>query len=90
MRCESCHGTGLVLRRSWPGNELFPYPCEQCGGTKFSHCCEGDCATNDSPPVPVHRSFDVFDVRRPHLDSANCWCEPTELDDGELLHWNVV
>jgi len=90
MICQSCSGTGYVKLRSYPGNELFPYPCEVCGGSGVDHCCSGDCAINDSPPVPVHRSFDISDVRRQHIDGAGCWCEPTELDDGELLHWNVV
>lgn len=30
--CPDCGGKGLVLRRSYPGNEIFPYPCETCGG----------------------------------------------------------
>jgi len=51
VRCEACFGTGHVLRRSWPGNELFPYPCEVCGGTGFDHCCSGDQACDASPPV---------------------------------------
>jgi hypothetical protein len=33
---------GFVLLRSYPGNELLPYPCRECGGTGFVHCCEGE------------------------------------------------
>jgi hypothetical protein len=88
MMCPACYGTGYKELRSYPGNELFPYPCEVCESRGVIHCCEGDQA-ND-PPVAAHRAFDIFDVRRPHIDGADCWCEPTELDDGELLHWNVT
>jgi hypothetical protein len=31
--CTSCYGRGLVLLHSYPENERFPYPCEECGGT---------------------------------------------------------
>lgn len=41
MKCEQCHGSGKRLLRSYPGNELFPYPCESCNGTGISSCCEG-------------------------------------------------
>jgi hypothetical protein len=56
VKCEACFGTGKFLRRSWPGNELLPYPCEVCGGTGFDHCCSGDSAAND-PPAPVHSAL---------------------------------
>ncbi len=46
MICPDCF-KGYVLRRSFPGNEVFPYPCETCGGSGVSYCCDGtdiDCA----------------------------------------------
>jgi DnaJ-class molecular chaperone len=54
MRCPDCHGIGYVLRRSFPGNELFPYPCETCGGCGFSHCCQGENVDRATPsPTPA-------------------------------------
>ncbi len=90
MICPACHGRGYQNLRSYPGNEEFPYPCDVCESRGVVHCCEGDCASNDSPPVPVHRAFDVFDVKRKHVDGIDCWCGPIMTDDGEYLHWNVT
>jgi len=79
MRCETCLGSGRVLRRSYPSNELFPCPCEVCGGTGFDHCCSGDCAVND----PALR------VEREHVSSADCWCKPEEDEPGVWIHREV-
>jgi hypothetical protein len=57
MKCEACHGRGVVLRRSYPGNELFPYPCEICGGSGLAHCCEGE------RPGNIEDRSDFSDVR---------------------------
>ena len=61
--CPDCHGRGGVLRRSYPGNEQFCYPCETCQGYGITHCCDGDqagpqrcaeCAVNYAdPPSPL-------------------------------------
>ena len=69
MRCESCLGTGKVLRRSYPGNELYPYPCEVCGGTGFDHCCSGDCV--NEAPVQVHPALRVIGDLTPILNDQN-------------------
>lgn len=82
MICPSCFGTGYRFRRSYPGNELFPYPCESCGVRGVIHCCEGDRA--DEPPPPAHPAF------REHDPSADCWCDPAEIDDGVYLHRHVT
>jgi len=87
--CPACFGTGYRKLRSYPGNEAFDYPCDVCESRGVVYCCEGEECSND-PPVPMHQAFDIFDVRRPHVDGPDCWCDPTELHDGELLHWNVV
>lgn len=48
MRCETCRGKGgrWVPRTAWslPGAPwvLVWEPCRECGGTKISHCCEGE------------------------------------------------
>lgn len=44
MRCETCRGEG---KRWWPrdlGARGGYLPCDDCGGTGFAHCCEGDQA----------------------------------------------
>lgn len=46
MRCDRCHGTGKVtytqrsgfLRRIYTWQEV----CPECGGQRFTHCCEGE------------------------------------------------
>ena len=76
MRCETCLGSGRVLCRSYPSNELFPCPCKVCGGTGFDHCCSGDCAVND-PLATVHPALRVIgDIR--HIVKAP--------QNGEGLH----
>jgi DnaJ-class molecular chaperone len=51
MICETCHGTGKVMRDSLPVSGVMPgdpdhggsiwEPCGDCGGCGFAHCCEG-------------------------------------------------
>ena len=36
MICPSCHGDGFVR---------YPYPCEMCGGSTVTYCCEGESST---------------------------------------------
>jgi len=39
MMCEECHGTGFHRERGdWWCVEL---PCEECGGSGISYCCDG-------------------------------------------------
>ena len=49
-------------------NGLFP--CDVCESRGVIHCCEGDSATNDP----------VFDVKREHVASTDCWCGPIEVE----------
>jgi len=37
MRCEDCNGSGLKPHKA----PEYYIPCPECGGTGFSHCCEG-------------------------------------------------
>jgi len=48
MNCEKCHGTGMVVGLTpdgitADGEDCWCYliPCEECGGTGKSHCCDG-------------------------------------------------
>lgn len=63
MRCERCHGEGLIkVERAiehtrYPfaaeGIEMVRYmdkePCPDCGGTGIGHCCDGlvACGVDD-------------------------------------------
>jgi hypothetical protein len=42
MRCEHCHGRGY----SYPPRPGKPddvrFPCPDCGGSGWAHCCEGE------------------------------------------------
>lgn len=60
MRCETCHGgrnivnpalpiSGRMLAFDFPGPPKL-IPCPDCGGTGFSHCCEGDRACPEPDP----------------------------------------
>lgn len=54
MVCDECFGTGYRLRRSYPGNERLPYPCQACGGTGITSCCEGALGSStETPGEPV-------------------------------------
>jgi hypothetical protein len=79
MMCPYCFGTG------WKSY----LPCDVCESRGVVYCCEGEECSND-PPVPVHASFDISDVKRPHTNDLECWCGPILIEDGEILHWNVV
>jgi hypothetical protein len=39
MRCEACHGLGILVSSQ--------HPCAECGGTGIGHCCDGLTACND-------------------------------------------
>jgi hypothetical protein len=50
--CQTCHGTGYAVAY-FPKEGLPPgyrpshfplngLPCVQCGGSGFSHCCDGE------------------------------------------------
>ena len=51
MNCEKCHGTGFIwgpsCEHKFPDGtviataDLVKKPCEECGGTGKSHCCDG-------------------------------------------------
>jgi hypothetical protein len=42
MRCERCNGTGIASSPHDPTAGIWSnYPCPDCGGCGFSHCCEG-------------------------------------------------
>lgn len=41
MNCEKCHGTGFIPIWEDGLDILVRYPCEECGGTGKSHCCDG-------------------------------------------------
>lgn len=45
MKCERCKGTGKdpVILLTWTAGRSIPAPCIDCGGTTFTHCCEGLC-----------------------------------------------
>jgi len=82
--CPSCYGVGW---KYLSGSEECPYPCDVCESRGHLHCCEGDCATNDSPPVPVHQAFDI---KREHVASIDCWCGPVEVEEGVFIHYQVT
>lgn len=43
MRCETCQGSGrLYMLCGGVVNWAVPYGCHDCGGTGWSHCCEGE------------------------------------------------
>lgn len=49
MRCQDCHGKGEVWVYNWPGvaasvkpARWVKIPCTECGGSGFTHCCEGE------------------------------------------------
>jgi hypothetical protein len=58
MICEACHGTGRRLNPVLSVDGDGPYgiriknpdrlrllvPCDECGGSGFAHCCEGEQA----------------------------------------------
>lgn len=52
MICRTCHGTGRKSFADLPGAELVPspLPCPECGGSGFTHCCEGDQVQPDREP----------------------------------------
>lgn len=63
MRCEACHGIGLIEVPAECAtdcaDEYCPYvhvpytePCPACGGSGVSHCCEGDRACPDAAATP--------------------------------------
>ena len=66
MLCDSCFGTGFVLRRSYPGNALAPYPCETCSSARLLHCCEGERPGN-VPAESVHPAMRVIGDLTPIL-----------------------
>lgn len=62
MRCERCQGKGLVVKLGPSMRHTFQdgteiqtadfsssVPCPDCGGSGFSHCCDGITACNDPP-----------------------------------------
>ena len=55
MICETCHGSGKVMRNALPVFGVIPgdpdkpprpvsiwEPCTACGGWGITHCCEGE------------------------------------------------
>lgn len=76
MICETCHGVGFVTHFS-PAR-----PCEECGGTGWTHCCEG--LRPDNQPQPrIHPAFN-------HSPAPDCWCRPVEVEPGLWLHADTV
>ena len=60
MICDRCHGTGLVTyrqRKRSGGMHSWSEVCPECGGQRFTHCCEGDraCAESDTDGDEVER-----------------------------------
>jgi hypothetical protein len=43
MRCEDCHGTGMIAAREpdQRGRGVWWLPCLSCGGSGLQSCCEG-------------------------------------------------
>lgn len=58
MICEICHGSGRwfpsladIQRGRRGAKSLSDFrPCEDCGGTGFSHCCDGLRASPEDEP----------------------------------------
>ena len=56
MRCEACHGTGFHREDGWWYMEL---PCEECGGSGISYCCEGPKEQPEKGPCPKDGTVDA-------------------------------
>lgn len=72
MNCSRCFGTGFVLRRSWPGNELLPYPCEADGCVAgIASCCDAAGSAGNVPDESVHPALRVIGDLTPILKDQN-------------------
>jgi hypothetical protein len=59
MICETCDGCGYVLapgvRLDDPSRRVWlKLPCDDCGGSGFAYCCEGEhCCEGERPDEAV-------------------------------------
>ena len=56
MRCENCQGTGLIRIEYWcPNLKFYVAPCDDCGGTGISYCCDDAGVNQPSIDVNIRR-----------------------------------
>lgn len=73
MICESCAGLRVTV---------YGLPCDDCGGSGITSCCDAAGSGDNVVPLPVHPQCEP----RRHLSSPGCWCKPVYVGDGVYVH----